>query len=315
MGQEIPVTYQDISNRLAVPGVNPFDLRKQTIQAIENITKVPLICYVSKTSSILRGTPVSIDEEDIVGFSDLITKTEGENVDIFIISNGGSPEAAERIVKLLRSKYKKIRFFISGNAYSAATMMCFAADEIIMHCQGTLGPIDPQIGGIPAHSILESFEEVQKRLKDEGPSSLTAYMPLISKYDLHLLNICKSAQELSKELAHQYLEQYMKKGEETIKTITDFFMDHETHKSHGRSIDRESAAKKGLNITKSEDVSEEFDQLLLSLFNQYQFFFGRSVFYKLYENVRGINWGKANQPQQIQIPIPFPNTPPQFPKP
>ena len=27
--------------------------------------------------------------------------------------------------------------------------------------------------------------------------ALTAYMPLISKYDLHLLEICKSAQELS----------------------------------------------------------------------------------------------------------------------
>lgn len=84
----------------------------------------------------------------------LLDLATGENVDVFLISNGGSPEAAERIIKLLRSKYKKVRFLIAGNAYSAATMMCFAGDEIIMHCQGTLGPIDPQIGGIPAHSIL-----------------------------------------------------------------------------------------------------------------------------------------------------------------
>jgi ClpP class serine protease len=88
---------------------------------------------LSNKPIVLRGTPVSIDEDDIVGFSDLITTSPSESVDIFLISNGGSPEAVERIVKLLRGKYSKVRFLISGNAYSAATMMCFAADEIVMH--------------------------------------------------------------------------------------------------------------------------------------------------------------------------------------
>ncbi|MDR0656542.1 MAG: hypothetical protein LBG22_09545 [Treponema sp.] len=321
MAEKIPVTYQEISNVLTSQGkINPFALRLQTIKAIENITQNPLICYVSKTSNVPRGIPVSIDEEDIIGFSDLIAKTSSEKIDVFLISNGGSPEAAERIIKLLRKKYNYIRFLLAGNAYSAATMMCFAADEIIMHCQGTLGPIDPQIGGIPAHAILESFEAVQKRLKDEGPASLTAYMPLIAKYDLHLLNLCQKAQQLSIELATQYLRQYMKKDEESIKNITDFFMNHETHKSHGRSIDRESAKEKGLNITFSEDIHksgdepENFNELLLSLFNQYQFFFSISSFFKLYENSGGINWGKNISPQQIQIPLQLPNNP-QFPIP
>jgi ClpP class serine protease len=321
MTQEIPVTYQEISSKLSSQGqANPFSLRMQTIAAIENITRVPLICYVSKTANLPKGIPAFIDEEDIIGFSDLITTTPGEKIDVFLISNGGSPEAAERIIKLLRRKYNFIRFLIAGNAYSAATMMCFAADEIVMHCQGTLGPIDPQIGGIPAHSILESFEEVQKRLKDEGPASLTAYMPLIAKYDLHLLNLCRKAQQLSTELATQYLKQYMRKDDESIKAITAFFMDHETHKSHGRSIDRESAKEKGLNIVFSESIGEKtepgsFDNLLMSLFNQYQFFFSISPFYKLFENGGDIHWGRNIQPQQIQIPVPMPTIPPQFPRP
>jgi hypothetical protein len=313
MAEEIPITYQDISNELTSPGrSNPFELRLKTISAIEKITGIPLICYVSKTSNVPMSTPVSIDEDDIIGFSDLITKTPGDNIDIFIISNGGSPEAAERIVKLLRNNYKSVRFLISGNAYSAATMMCLAADEIIMHRQGTLGPIDPQINGIPAHSILESFEEVRRLLKDEGPASLTAYMPLISKYDLHLLNLCRKAQQLSIELANQYLKQYMRKNEEDIKSITNFFMDHETHKSHGRSIDRESAKAKGLNISFAEDIPGNFSDLLLSLFNQYQFFFSISNFYKLFENSSGINWGRSYQLQPL--PVTFPAVPPRQPK-
>jgi hypothetical protein len=46
----------------------------------------------------------------------------------------------------------------------------------------------------------------------------------------------------------------------------------------------------------------DLDSLLLSLFNQYQFFFAQSPFYKLFENSRGVNWGRATQ--QIQIPVP-----------
>jgi hypothetical protein len=50
MDKDIPITYQDISNRLAVPGTDIFELRKQTMQEIEGITKNSLISYVSKTS-------------------------------------------------------------------------------------------------------------------------------------------------------------------------------------------------------------------------------------------------------------------------
>ncbi|MHC6202088.1 SDH family Clp fold serine proteinase [Breznakiellaceae bacterium SP9] len=245
-----------------------------------------------------------IDDDDIVGFSDLIHSTDSENIDVFLISNGGSPVSAERIVKQLRGKYKKIRYLVTGNAYSAATIMCLSANEIIMHSQGTLGPIDPQINGIPAYAILKSFEEVENRLKAEGPASLTAYMPLIAKYDLHLFNICRNAQKLSEELANQYLKDYMfstkEKTNDEIQEIVKFFMNHELHKSHGRSIDRNIAKEKGLVIVKSEETPG-LDLLLLSLFNQYQFFLAQSPFYKLFENSRGVNWGRANQ--QIQIPV------------
>jgi len=40
----------------------------------------------------------------------------------------------------------------------------------------------------------------------------------------------------------------------------------------------------------------------LSLFNQYQLFFEKSPFYKLFENSHGVNWGRTVQ--QIQIPLP-----------
>ena len=155
------------------------------------------MCYVTKTRHLPQGVPAYIDDSDLTGIGDLIHSVGGESLDVFITSNGGSAEASERIVRLLRGRFKSIRFLVPSNAYSAATLICFSGDEVVMGPLGTLGPIDPQINGVPARAILRAFENLEARLKNEGPRALTAYMPLISKYDLHILEICKSAQELS----------------------------------------------------------------------------------------------------------------------
>ena len=65
--------------------------------------------------------------------------------------------------------------------------MCFSGDAILTLPEGTLGPIDPQLNGIPARAILRAFETLEERLAKEGPKALTAYVPLLQKYDLHLL--------------------------------------------------------------------------------------------------------------------------------
>lgn len=286
------ITYQQISDFFKNQQINPFQIRKETIQKIETVIGMPLISYVSAPQA-------SIEEDDITGFSDLIHSVQGESLGVFIISNGGSPSAAERIVKLIRSKFKKVIFYVAGNAYSAATMMCFSGNEIVMLSQGTLGPIDPQINGRPAYAIIKSFEEIQKKLKEDGPSAIAAYMPLIAKYDLTLLELCKNAQGLSEELAKEYLTEYMFANEECegqISSIAEFFLKYEIHKTHGRSIDRETAIQKGLKIKKAEEVNDLAD-LLLSLHNQYKFFFDHTPFIKLFENSQGINWG-------LQAPIP-----------
>ena len=152
---------------------------------------------------------------------------------------------------------------------------------------GTLGPIDPQINGVPARAILRAFENLEARLKNEGPRALTAYMPLISKYDLHILEICKSAQELSEELARTWLSTYMLKcppEDEAVTTVVDFF--------------------------KSYDALAD---LLQSLLNQYELWFDKTSFYKMFEDARGTNWGRQIQSMTIQLPLGGPPTAPQPP--
>jgi len=174
-----------------------------------------------------------------------------------------------------------------------------------MDSLGTLGPIDPQINGVPARAILRAFETIEKRLKEEGPRALTAYMPLISKYDLHILEICKSAQELSEELARNWLSTYMLKCSEKddrVKDIVSFFSDYDIQKSHGRSIDRGKASELGLKVINVEEI-EDLADLVRSLYNQYELWFDKTSFYKVFENARGINWGRQSQAVTVQLPV------------
>lgn len=315
---KLPVTYQELNNYLLPLGpVNLYTLRAETFKRIEFITGRPLVCYVAKTNNLGPEIPAHISDDDLTGFSDVASAAPGYEVDVFLASNGGSAETTERIVHLLREKFSSLRFIIASNAYSAATMMAFSGDQIIMDSLGTLGPIDPQINGIPARAILRAFEEVEKRLKEEGPAALTAYMPLLDKYDLHTLEICKSAQKLSEELAQQWLSKYSLKRDiedGKVKSLVKYFADYDEHKSHGRSIGREKARELGLPVTYTEDVPGLFD-LVRSLRNQYELFLDKTPFYKLFEDARGTNWGRQSISVTLQIPVPFPGAPHPVPQP
>jgi Serine dehydrogenase proteinase len=298
----IPSTYQELFNLFtALKEFSPFVLRERTFKNIESLTGRPLISFVAKTSNVPQGIPVAIDDSDLLGFGDLVSSIQGDSVDVFLVSNGGSAEAAERIVRLLRERFSEIRFIVPANAYSAATLICLSGDEIIMDAVGTLGPIDPQINGIPARAILRAFEQLEERLKSEGPRALTAYMPLISKYDLHILEICKSAQDLSEELARTWLSAYMLKcseADETVDRVVKFLSDYDIHKSHGRSVGLTKARELGLKVKSVTEV-DGLAPLVRSLFNQYALWFDSTSFYKMYENAHGINWGR-----QIQFIVP-----------
>ncbi len=68
-----------------------------------------------------------------------------KKVDILVVSSGGDPMVAWRIMSLLREKVDEVGVLVPQAAYSAATLLALGADEIVMHPSGNLGPVDPQI--------------------------------------------------------------------------------------------------------------------------------------------------------------------------
>ena len=68
-----------------------------------------------------------------------------------------------------------------------------------------------------------------------------------------------------------------------------------------------------LNVIYSEDLNG-LGELICSLYNQYEFFFANTPFYKIFENESGVSWGRQAQLRPIQVsgvpqPTPEPRPP------
>jgi hypothetical protein len=296
----------------SIAGNDLYALRQLCYNDIYEIRKRPILVYAVKFPETPQGAPISIDHSDIDGFTDLVESVpENEKaIDVLVHSPGGSPEATERIVRLLRSRFDNVCFLIPHSAYSAATMLALSGNEVLLHPSASLGPIDPQINGIPARSIRRGFDNVRELLQKEGPEALPAYIPLIEKYSLELLEICNDHEELSKELVTDWLKNFMFAGENDkdsdIEEAVKFFSTYDNHKTHARALTFDKLKKLNLKInladTNLRPLMREAHILLTGLFSI-------TPFVKLYENSTGLSWGK--QFQQINVNAPIQLVPPQ----
>lgn len=296
------------SNAEGLNGDVLFKMRTDCYKEIEKVRKRPLVIYATKFLDALPETPNFIDISDVDGFTDLVNSIkDSKEIDVLLHSPGGRPDATERIVHILRNKFDRVHFLIPHSAYSAATMLALSGDSITLHPSATLGPIDPQINGIPARSIKRGFEKAKETLKQEGPEALPAYVPLIEQYSLELLELCEDSETLSKNLVTEWINEFMLRGKEIrngqINEAVNFFSDYDKHLLHSRPLTINKLKDFDLNIIQADNG---LDELLWAAYIQINGFFGLTPFVKLYENGHGVSWGKQFQqiliPQQAQLP-------------
>lgn len=85
-------------------------------------------------------------------------------IDIILHTQGGEVTAALQIARALKAHPGRKTAFIPYYAFSAGTLIALTADEIVMGPHAVLGPIDPQIRGLPAASLtrLRAEKSVDK---------------------------------------------------------------------------------------------------------------------------------------------------------
>ncbi len=73
------------------------------------------------------------------------TSPKRNNVALIMTTYGGDPDAAFRIARYLKRKYKHFTLFVFGYCKSAGTLLALGADEIVISDFGELGPLDIQV--------------------------------------------------------------------------------------------------------------------------------------------------------------------------
>ncbi len=112
----------------------------------------------------------SIDAGVLRHFRDFIEKIAAgticarKRLIFFLNSPGGSAEAAEKMVEIMRQHYTEVFFLVPDFALSAGTILCMSGDRIYMDYSSSLGPIDPQVWNgkewVPALGYLDKVEQL-----------------------------------------------------------------------------------------------------------------------------------------------------------
>ena len=124
-------------------------------------TRVIAMIHRQETVGVL-GVPFYrfIDIEDSEAVLRVIRLTDDATpIDFVLHTPGGLVLASEQIAYALKSHPAKVTVIVPHYAMSGGTLLALAADEILMDPAAVLGPVDPQLGDMPAASLVRVVEK------------------------------------------------------------------------------------------------------------------------------------------------------------
>jgi len=143
----------------------PAQLAARRAQAFDDFQQrrhSRVIAMIHRQESVsVFGVPVSssIDIEDSEAVLRAIRATPGDQaIDFILHTPSGLVLAAEQIAHALVERQGKVTVFVPHYAMSGGTLLALTADEVVMDPNAVLGPVDPQLGDLPAASIVKLLE-------------------------------------------------------------------------------------------------------------------------------------------------------------
>jgi membrane-bound ClpP family serine protease len=247
-------------------------VRRKYLQKLHETTGRNVIAYYSgwlqkaHLSRQLVGR-YEINDADKNGFMAAIHELDrAKGLDLILHTPGGEVAATESLVDYLRAMFgTNIRAVVPQIAMSAGTMIACACREILMGKHSSLGPVDPQFAGIPAHGIIEEFNRARKEIAADQ-KTIPLWQPIIAKYNPTLIGECEKAIKWGNEMVREWLmtgmfAQDADKEAKADRVIAELG-DHALTKSHARHISLQRARSIGLKVTALEDDDKLQDAVL-----------------------------------------------------
>lgn len=227
----------------------------------------PLIAYFN---SLRKNASAQIASDVIPEFTKQIIEIpqEEKEIDILIVSYGGDPTVAWRIISMLRERFNKIGVLVPYAAYSAATLLALGADEIVMHPFSNLGPVDPQL------TYIKKKEGGEKEIIQFGAEDLRHFLEFV-KTDVGIsdqeqlersfelvckdvgsipIGVAKRSSYLAISMGEKLLNLHMK-DKSKAKAIAEALNKSFYH--HGYPVGRKEAKEIGLPISETDPEIEK----------------------------------------------------------
>ncbi|MDN5347961.1 MAG: hypothetical protein PWP65_1525 [Clostridia bacterium] len=255
--------------------------RRELIRQIQELRQSALLCYITGDRENL-GTRIAPDVIRVF-YRHLEALGYQPRLDLFLYTRGGDVLTPWRLVHLLREYTGHLAVLVPFRAYSAGTLICLGAEEIVMGKLGELGPIDPSVANAfnpqdpnnPVARIPVSVEDVTSyitlsreiaELKSENSFNEVFIRLAEEVHPLALGNVYRNY-ALIRSLARRLLKlhrQALDEGrlEEIINYLTEKLY------AHNYMIPRREALEDiGLSVTMP---SPELEKVIWSLYEDYE---------------------------------------------
>jgi hypothetical protein len=290
----------------------PVDINQSEIQrAIEELSAVSgkySVIYCSNFINSRIKEDISINNGDELPFIEMINKvpTEIREIDIVLVTPGGSAEQVARFVDKLRPRFDVVRFILPYAAMSAGTIFAMSGDDIVMTSGAYLGPIDPQIPGkdgmfLPAQSLNVLISDIQQRGQAKiaaGQSPDWTDILIMNNINPREIGNTKMMSDFAIDLVKNYLQTYKfkswvthsstgaavtppERAQRALEVAKNLF-EHSFWKIHSRGITREVAwAECKIKIIHPETIPH-LDRVIKRLWAVIYFFFENSSIFKIF---------------------------------
>lgn len=267
-------------------------VRRMHLRNLHEVSGRNVVVYYSGWLQKRGLQNLDINDADKNGFMTVLNKLDRtKGLDLILHTPGGETAATESLVDYLRSMFgSNVRAIIPQLALSAGTMIACACSEIVMGKHSSLGPIDPQFGGIPAHGIVEEFKRAHTEIRGDQ-SKVFVWQPIIAKYAPTFIGECEKAIKWCDDMVREWLRTGMLRDDPDrdtkINRIMEELADHAISLSHSRHLSAIKCKDLGLRIFDLES-DDALQDAVLSVHHSCIHTLTSTAAYKLIENHEGI---------------------------
>jgi Serine dehydrogenase proteinase len=256
----------DVSDERRATAIKPPVLMEKTQQLNEKLSSLlgePVISYWNSTKG-------SICSNDVVGLYALLRETGNlDRLTLFIKSDGGSGQAALRMVNLLRRYAKHLTILAPLECQSAATMLALGADRILMGPLAHLSAVDTSLThdlspidrdndrvSVSNDELLRIIRLWTEQAKDSTTNPYAALFPYVHPL---VIGAVDRSSALSTRICEEILSYHME-DLDRAREISNVL--NSGYPSHSYPITLREAKRIGLNV---EPLSDEVNGLLFEL--------------------------------------------------